>query len=68
MSKIKAVNKQTKNETAANEIRYNGKMLAESRHFAKNMWAATVALDPNGYYTLDEADELVTAFLNRKVG
>ena len=68
MSKTKAAKKQTTNEPAANEIRYNGKMLAESRHFAKNMWAASVALDPNTYYTLDEADEIVSAFLVRKVG
>ena len=62
MSKTKTVNKKT-----ANEIRYNGQTLAESRQFVKNRWAASVVLEPDAYYTIDEAVGLVQAFLNRKV-
>lgn len=62
MSKTKTVNKKT-----ANEIRYNGQTLAESKQFAKNRWAASVVLEPDAYYTIDEAVGLVEAFLNRKV-
>lgn len=55
-------------DNIANDIKYNGKILAESKHFAKDMWAATVVLDPDAYYTIHEAEQLISAFLVRKVG
>lgn len=66
MSKVKAAGS-TDKAVNVNE-RFNGKTLAESRHFSRVLWAATVALDPNTDYTLDEAEKAVSAFLSRKVG
>lgn len=65
MSRKKAVEQK---ESTVQENRFSGRALVESKEFAKVMWAATVVLDPDAYYTIAEAWDLVHAFINRKVG